>query len=163
MAINWNAYLPLLLAGEGILNLFLFVGVWFIWKRQKNQITRLQKEQGLAETTLRKFMEESEKTFLELCRLMQQRRVDESDAEAKNRKNGIESPNAENLLGSESCLPSRSKILTVITPDRKKQVLTLSGSGLSALEIARRMNIPRGEIDLILNLNKTTFRHEAIN
>lgn len=163
MAINWNSYLPLILAGQGILNLFLLVGAWFVWKRQKNQLTHLQKEQGLAEATLRKFMEESEKTFLELCRLMQQRRSDEAGAENKIDNIGIELPNAENLLGSESCLLPRSKNMPTITPDKKKQVLTLSRSGFSALEIARRLNIHRGEIDLILNLNKTTVRHEARN
>ncbi len=38
--------------------------------------------------------------------------------------------------------------------DRRHQVVTLSGRGLGTEEIARRLNIPRGEAELILNLKQ---------
>ena len=38
--------------------------------------------------------------------------------------------------------------------DRRHQVLTLSRKGLALEEITKRLNIPRGEAELILNLRK---------
>jgi hypothetical protein len=41
--------------------------------------------------------------------------------------------------------------------DKKHQVLNLANYGMSAEEIASRLDIPRGEIDLILNLKGNRF------
>lgn len=40
--------------------------------------------------------------------------------------------------------------------DRRHQVLTMSRNGFALDEIVRRLNIPKGEVELILNLRKYT-------
>jgi hypothetical protein len=47
--------------------------------------------------------------------------------------------------------------------ERRHQVLTLARKGIGLAEIARRLNIPKGEAELILSLRKYTDAKEPAN
>jgi DNA-binding NarL/FixJ family response regulator len=54
-------------------------------------------------------------------------------------------------------VPSRDSSLTL---DRRHQVLALARRGVALDEISRRLNVPKGEAQLILNLRK--YMHKGV-
>jgi len=121
---------------------------WGIWRKQCRKLAHLQRQQELAEDTLRKFMEESEKTFLEVCSWMTSRsKHDEKIREESELAKGWDYRETAKYLGNR-------KSSSIREMDKRIQVVNLAEKGISVSDIGNRLNIPRGEIELILNLEK---------
>ncbi len=108
---------------------------------------------------MRNFMEESEKTFMEVCRFM----TSLSHSSQKSNNQGDESDGLNSGMDASSREMSMSQSLgrspSPRERDKRVQVLSMSERGISASEIGSRLNIPRGEIELIINLkDKAGFR-----
>lgn len=95
-------------------------------RRFARRLQSLSEQQRESETVLSAFMEESEKITFQLTRLISARRETEF-LQPKN--NGVE---------------------------KRHLVLGLARRGRSVSQIAERLMLPAGEVELILNLNRTT-------
>ncbi len=113
------------------------------------------------QSTLQDFMKETEATFTALSRSIQRMNQTRICAESAV-SNRI-------LLGDTPALnvPAAPPTPTSAAPatarkkacDKKAQVLRLASKGITAAQIASQLAIPRGEIDLILNLAAKGARH----
>jgi hypothetical protein len=148
----------LFLVQSTFLLLILILGIG-IWRRHHCRLDQLKRQQDITEKTVRRFMEESEKTFAEVCRLMTANSLDSE----KNRGHDCEPDGLNSGMDASfrniSTPQNLERLASTRERDKKAQVLSMSERGISASEIASRLNIPRGEIELIINLkNNASFR-----
>ena len=110
-------------------------------RRNRREISRLASELAACRSTLHEFMQETEATFTMFSRLA---------GPVKNRMFPDNAPTRAQAVAATAkpaaAVPARG------AADKKTQVLKLADKGMAAAEIASRLTIPQGEIDLILNL-----------
>jgi hypothetical protein len=135
--------------------------------RHAKQLLQMKKQQEAAQSTLHNFMEECEKTFLEFSRIIAMQRASQAELAANSGAfRGLPSEHdAEGALPSGSFNPSLIHAAggRRVAENRKNQVLHLAQKGMNANEIAGRLDVPRGEIDLILSLKGEAFVKGAPN
>jgi len=129
------------------------LAVW-IWSRRRDrqEILRLAADVAASRSALHEFMQETEATFAVFSRMVHK-------VEPSNRKRV-----AAQVAPTDDA--SRKADTVAVVPDpvaavtgascKKMQVLSLADKGMAVAEIASCLTIPRGEIDLILNLNGRT-------
>lgn len=135
-------------------------GIWLLdHSRQAKQFRQLKRQQETSQVALRKFMDECEKTFLEFSKVIAQQRE----------KGAVMAPIVEQI-GNEAVPVAilRGGLMHDAGTKRtgiikKNQVMHLADQGMTANEIAGRLDVPRGEIDLILNLKNKAFGQGAPN
>jgi hypothetical protein len=150
----FNINYPVAFITQSLLFILTTMLGWGIWRKQCRKLAHLQRQQELAENTLRKFMEESEKTFLEVCRWMTSRpKHDEKTREESELANGWDS-RTDRDSGETTKYPGSRKSFSIRESDKRIQVVNLAEKGIAVSDIGNRLNIPRGEIELILNLEK---------
>ena len=129
-----------------LLPILLCAGLLVFWISDRNrftaQIRTLSYGQRELQTSLNGFMEESEKIALELSRLISANRMPISD---------LGEAGATGAGRRDTKLSRPKKNAT----EKKHMVLNLAQKGRKVSEIAERLRIPPGEIELILNLNKS--------
>ena len=132
-------------------NLFIAMvvaGLFALWildrRRFARRIQSLSQQQRESETVLSAFMEESEKISRQLSRLI-----------SLNRLTAVNSSKDQQDLtytrrDPEFVQPKNNGV------GKRHLVLSLAQRGRSVPQIAERLMMPVGEIELILNLNRTT-------
>jgi hypothetical protein len=152
----------LCLAQSVFLALILILGIG-VWSRFHRQMDRLKRQQDATERTMRKFMEEAEKTFLEVCRLMTPHaHSSENGHDQYEESHGFNA----GLDASSRGMPisgSLGKLGSARDRDKKAQVLNMFERGISTSEIGSCLNIPRGEIELIIDLKNKAGLRESRN
>lgn len=142
-----------------ISTLGLLAAVFLSRRRDRREISRLASELSACRLTLHEFMQETEATFGVFSRMVH--KTDSSTvtrlAPPKTDPIPPESAPAKTPAAAVTETPS----LAVAARDaagKKTQVLKLADKGMASAEIASQLTIPRGEIDLILNLNRQAAR-----
>ena len=106
------------------------LALWILDRRRfARRLQSLSKQQRESEALLSAFMEESEKITLQLSRLISTNRLTPETAALRPKDNGVR---------------------------KRHLVLSLAQRGRSVSQIAERLMMPVGEVELILNLNRTT-------
>lgn len=126
-------------------------------RRDRREISRLASELSACRLTLQEFMQETEATFGVFSRMVHKTESSTRLAPPKTDRIPPESAPAKTPAAAVTEKPS----LAVAARDaagKKTQVLNLADKGMTSAEIASQLTIPRGEIDLILNLNRQAAR-----
>lgn len=128
-------------------------------RRDRREISRLASELSACRLTLQEFMQETEATFGVFSRMVHKTESSTVTLPAppKTDRIPLESAPAKTPAAAVTEKPS----LAVAARDaagKKTQVLNLADKGMTSAEIASQLTIPRGEIDLILNLNRQAAR-----
>jgi hypothetical protein len=114
-------------------------GVCALYYRERKQssekISELSGRQGRTERILKEFIEESEKVARELSRRL--------------------SPAPDSLPATTTTDAPVASPRKKRGAEKKHQVLNLAGKGRPAKEIAERLMLPAGEVELILNLDNS--------
>jgi len=114
-------------------------GISAFYFRERRQfldrISELSKRLTASERALNEFIEESEKVAREFSRRLPSPRAP------------LASANAPDTPGAS---PRKRK-----STEKKTQVLNLAGKGRAAKEIAERLMLPAGEVELIMNLDSS--------
>jgi hypothetical protein len=125
--------------------------------RLQGQINKLLRQQADRDCAFIEFIQECEGTFAEMSRLLLKEGVSENFLNP----DVLIPLAAKSLLKAEDvigCAPPPLPVLEDRSDMKKKgmekkfQVLELIKQGISTSEVSHRLTIPRGEIELILNL-----------
>jgi len=163
---NPNWILPSIVAGQLVVIAGLTLALLLVSRRRRRETTLLRQQIEVNETTLRRFMEESEKTFLEFSRLVT--RLNSRQEEVMKKLPESTDPSCSNEpLGDP--MPGLRSLSSGFGYGKKKEhekkdrVVSMANRGMTAEEISRKLDIPRGEIELILNLMGGSLGRESRN
>ena len=163
---NPNWILPSIVAGQLVVIAGLTLALLLVSRRRRRETTLLRQQIEVNETTLRRFMEESEKTFLEFSRLLT--RLNSRQEEVMKKLPESTDSSCSNDLFSDS-MPGLSSLSSGFGSGKKKEhekkdrVVSMANQGMTTEEISRKLDIPRGEIELILNLMGGSLGRESRN
>jgi hypothetical protein len=121
------------------------LALWILDRRRfARRLQSLSEQQRESAALLSAFMEESEKITLQLSRLICSNRLTPGDSSREQR-------DSTTMRRETECLQPKNNGV-----GKRHLVLGLAQRGRSVSQIAERLMMPVGEVELILNLNRTT-------